>query len=162
MLSARYSQDNGEPQRSVLSVTLFTIAINGMVNTIGPSVATSLYVDDVTIYYSSRSIVTIEHRLQGAINRLTRWALEKRFSFSADKTQCVHFTRLRGLHSQTSLFLRDSALLFVPTVKFLGIILDSKLSWEPHLRWLRIKFERSLNVLKVLSSRVGLGVETGW
>jgi hypothetical protein len=51
----------------ILSVTLFAIAINGMVNAVGPSVATSLYVDYISIYYSCRSIVTIERRLQGAI-----------------------------------------------------------------------------------------------
>jgi hypothetical protein len=138
-----------------LNVTLFAIGIKGMVNAIEPFVATSLYVDDIAIYFISRSIVTIERRLQGAINRLSRWALGS----SPDKTQCVQFIRLSCLHPQLSLFLRDSALSFVPTVKFLGLILDSKLSWEPHLRWLRVKCEWPLNVLKVLSGKSW--VETG-
>jgi hypothetical protein len=56
---------------SILSVTLFAITINLMVNTVVPSVATSLYVDDIAIYYSSQSTVTIERRIQGAINRLS-------------------------------------------------------------------------------------------
>jgi hypothetical protein len=70
VLSARYPQENRVTQRTISSVTLFAIAINGMVNAVGPSVAASLYVD-IVIYYSSRSIVTIERRLQGAINRLS-------------------------------------------------------------------------------------------
>jgi hypothetical protein len=63
-------------------LTLFAIANNGLVNAVGPSITTSLYVDYVAIYYSSWSIVTIERRLHGAINRLFWWARENGFSFS--------------------------------------------------------------------------------
>jgi hypothetical protein len=150
VLYARYSQENGVPQRSMLSVTLFAIAISGMVNAVGPSVATSLY--DAAIFYSSRNTVPIERRLQGAINRLSHWALENGFSFSSQNPVCILHTD-RSLHPHPSLFLNNSALPFVPSVKFLDLFLDSKLSWEPHLRWLRVLSERSLNVLKVLSGR---------
>jgi hypothetical protein len=51
------------------------------------------------------------------------------------------------------LSLRNRVLPFVSTRKFLGLILDSKLSWEPHTRYLRVKCERSLNILGVLSGR---------
>jgi potassium voltage-gated channel Eag-related subfamily H protein 8 len=64
-ISTLYPQENGVPQGSVLSVTLFAVAINGMVNTFGPSVTASLYVD----------VVTREHQLHLAINHLLRWAL---------------------------------------------------------------------------------------
>jgi hypothetical protein len=37
-------------------------------------------------------------------------------------------------------------------VTFLGL-LDSKPSWEPHVRWLHFKFEWSLNILIVLSGQ---------
>jgi potassium voltage-gated channel Eag-related subfamily H protein 8 len=70
VLSASYSQENGVPQGLVLSFTLFSISINGLVNAVGPFVNTSLYVDDVATYCSSRSMGTIECGLQGAINRL--------------------------------------------------------------------------------------------
>jgi hypothetical protein len=36
-------------------------------------------------------------------------------------------------------------------LNFYGLVLDSKLSWEPHLRQPRASCERSLNVLCVLS-----------
>jgi hypothetical protein len=54
----------------------------------------------------------------GSYKPLSHWALENGFSFYVVKTQCVHFTRLRGLHPHPSLFLNNSALPFVPSVTF--------------------------------------------
>jgi hypothetical protein len=48
-----------------------------------------------------------------------------------------------------TLSLYNSSPPFVPAVKFVGLLLDSKLSWETHLRWHRAKCEWSLIVLKV-------------
>jgi hypothetical protein len=96
---------------------------------------------------------TIERRLQLTINRLSHWPLQSSFSFSAAKTQCVHFLRLRGVHPPPVLYLNNHALPVVPSAKFLGLVLDSKLS--PHLRQLRSPCERSLNFLRVLSWTLG-------
>jgi hypothetical protein len=92
----------------------------------------------------------LERRLQLTINRLSQWALQNGFSFSVAKTQCVHFLRLRGLHPRPVLYLSNHALPVVPSAKFLGLVLDSRLSWEPHLRKLRTSCERSLNGSRVL------------
>jgi hypothetical protein len=116
VFSALYPQGNGVTQRLVLSVTLFAVAISGMFNAVGPSVTTSLYVDDVAIYYSSWSVVTIKRQLQLAINHLSHWALQNGFSFSTARTECMHFTRLWGLHSSTSLYLNNRALPFTSEI----------------------------------------------
>lgn len=74
---------------------------------------------------------TIERRLQLAVCRLSRWAPESDISFSTAKTQCVHCTCLWDLHR------RHTLSPFVPSVKFL-CRLDSEIAWEPYLKCLRI------------------------
>jgi hypothetical protein len=76
-------QENGVPQGSVLSVTLFAIAISGMVSAVVP-VSTFIFVDDITIYHNFLSMATVRH-LQIAINRLSYWALQKGFTFFSAK-----------------------------------------------------------------------------
>ena len=40
---------------------------------------------------------------------------------------------------------------FVKEAKFLGSIWDTKLTFEPHIKYLKARCEKSLNILKVLS-----------
>lgn len=58
-----------------------------------------------------------------------------------------------GLYPHLCLSLSNITLFFVTTFKFLFLIVGSKLSWESHFRYLRMKRKRSLDVLKILSGR---------
>ena len=40
---------------------------------------------------------------------------------------------------------------FVKDAKFLGLIWDTKLTFEPHIKYLKARCQKSLNILKVLS-----------
>ena len=40
---------------------------------------------------------------------------------------------------------------FVKEAKFLGLISDTKLTFEPHIKYLKARCQKSLNILKVLS-----------
>ena len=49
----------------------------------------------------------IERQLQLAINRITTWTNKNGFSFSVDKTHCVHFCRIRGIHPDPEIFINQ-------------------------------------------------------
>jgi hypothetical protein len=55
----------GAPQGSILSVTLFVIKINTIVNCLPAGVRGSLIVDDFLLCYKSKSMRCIERVLQG-------------------------------------------------------------------------------------------------
>ena len=103
-LSNVFAQENGVPQGSVLSVTLFSIAINGIIESIPTSVQSSLYVDDLAIYCSSKYVRTAQRHLQLAINSIQHWATDNGFKFSSEKTQCVHFCRTRSCYQEPFLY----------------------------------------------------------
>ena len=90
-------------------------------------------------------MATIERQLQQN-NKIENWATSNGFKFSKSKTQCVHFCQLRKQHDDPVLHLYGSPIPVVEESKFLGILFDKKLSFIPHIKYLK-----ALNLLKVLS-----------
>ena len=150
-LSDTFGLSQGVPQGSILSTTLFNIKINSIMNCLDPKTDGSLYVDDFCMCYRSSSMRTIERHLQQCINRIENWALKNGFKFSKSKTQCVHFCQLRKIHDDPELYLYGSLIPVVDDFKFLGLIFDRKLSFIPHIKYLKAKCLKALNLLKVLS-----------
>ena len=151
-LSSAYKQEQGVPQGSILSVTLFNIKINSIVKCLNPGVDCSLYVDDFVICYRSKHMNTIERQLQQCLNKLHTWSSENGFKFSRSKTNCVHFCQMRKLHEDPKLFLNNVQIPVVEQAKFLGVIFDKKLSFIPHIKYVKSKCLKALNILKVLSN----------
>ena len=150
-LSDLQGQEEGVPQGSILSVTLFSIKINNIVKTLNPGVDCSLYVDDFLICYRSKHIHTIERQLQQCLNKIQKWALENGFKFSKTKTQCMHFCQLRRLHNDPVLKLDGVEIPVVDQYKFLGVIFDRKLSFIPHIKYLKAKCHKALQLLRVVA-----------
>ena len=147
-LSDQFEQAQGVPQGSILSTTLFNIKINNIVNCLDPKTEGSLYVDDFCICYRSKSMRTVERHLQQCLNKIENWALYNGFKFSKSKTQCVHFSQLRKLHDNPQLYLYGSFIPVVDEAKILGVIFDRKLSFIPHIKYLKAKCLKALNLLK--------------
>ena len=149
-LSDYNDQEQGVPQGGVLSTTLFSIKINDIVKCLGNLTDCSLYVDDFCICYRSKSMATIERQLQQNLNKIENWATSNGFKFSKSKTQCVHFCHLRKQHDDPVLHIYGSPIPVVEESKFLGILFDRKLSFIPHIKYLKAKCLKALNLLKVL------------
>ena len=84
-LSELHKQEQGVPQGSILSVTLFSFKINNIVKTLNPGVDCSLYVDDFLICYRSKNMHTIERRLQQNLNNIQEWATRMDLNFQSQK-----------------------------------------------------------------------------
>ena len=54
----------------------------------------------------------------------------------------------RGLHLDPQLVLDKSPIPIVEETKFLGVIFDRKLSFIPHLKYVKKKALKALNILK--------------
>ncbi|GFX28285.1 probable RNA-directed DNA polymerase from transposon X-element [Trichonephila clavipes] len=148
--SHKFIQDQGVPQGSVLSVTLFNIHMSNILQ-LPPSVRGMLYVDDLQVSCQGSDMRLIERQLQ-TVNRLVKWCDQNGHTISPSKSSCVHFCRKRNLHPDPSIHIEHIQIPVVSAVRFLGVIFDSKLTFLPHVLYLRKKCERSLNILKVLSN----------
>ena len=151
--SDEYIQHEGVPQGSVLSCTLFALAVNGLPSSIPDGVESFLYVDNFALVTASSYLASAERRLQLAVGRAHRWATAHGFKFSPQKTVAMHFTKKRGLFPPLDLSLSRDHISEVSETRFLGLILDSRLTWIPHLKYVKHKCLRSLNLLKCISKK---------
>ena len=155
-LSNAKSVDEGVPQGSVLSCTLFAIAMDTVVQKLeGTQVKTCLYVDDLTIY-ASGSFNVAQRQIQMAIRRIEKWSKETGFRFSPMKTVSMHICRHRenGIwctNNNPEISLYGSPIQFKDTHMYLGLLIDKRLKWDKHIELLRVDCQKRLNILKYLS-----------
>lgn len=150
-MSEAHDQEQGVPQGSILSVTLFSLKINNIVKCLNPGIDCSLYVDDFLICYRSKNMHTIERQLQQNLNKIQTWATQNGFKFSKSKTVCMHFCQLRKAHDDPVLTLDGTPVPVVEENKFLGVVFDKKLSFIPHIKQLKVKCQKALNLLRVVA-----------
>ena len=151
-LSDIQEQEMGVPQGSILSVTLFSIKINSLAKILNDNIEGFLYVDDFLICYRAKNINNIERQLQLCLNKIEKWAMENGFKFSSSKTLGMHFCNKRGLHPDPELKLYNFPIKIVSETKFLGLLFESKLTFLPHIKMLKYKSLKALNILKFVSS----------
>ena len=147
-----FTQEMGVPQGSVLSVTLFLIAINTVVREIRGLINISIYVDDMRISIRVARMACGVRRMQKCLDNLDLWTARSGFRFSSTKTEVVVFHRQRGLFENPNpkLYINGKPLKVVTEKKFLGVIFDHKLTWIPHLKWVKTRGITALNILKVI------------
>lgn len=72
--SSVYTMENGTPQGSPLSVTLFQIAINDIINACIKPTITILYADDILLLTRSKSINFLEWKMQETLDSIDSWS----------------------------------------------------------------------------------------
>ena len=87
---------------------------------------------------------TIERQLQLNLNKIQKWATENGFKFSKSKAVCVHFCHLRKAHNDPVLNLDGTPIPVGEENKFLGVVFDTKLSFIPHIKQLKAKYQKSV------------------
>ena len=142
----------GVPQGSVISPCLFTIMINDLFHNCAMGVKYSIYADDCAFWIGGYKIPECIQALQQTLDSIDTWSQEWGLQLSLPKTKAMIFTRRRKL-PDTPLLLNQSAIEYVTSYKFLGVIFDRGLTWKTHILSLREKCRKDLRLLSIISSQ---------
>ena len=104
-------------------------------------VETSLFADDSCIYKSGKNLDKILEVIQHNLDLLADWCERWGFRINTDKTVVVLFTH-RIDKIEKILKINDKPLRVVKTVKFLGLIFDTKLTWNAHINYIEEKCKK--------------------
>ena len=89
---------------------------------------------------------TIERHLQQNLNKIEHWATNNGLNFPSQKHSVYSFVSCENNMMILFLHYMDHLFLLV-----LGLIFGKKLSFIPHIKYLKARCLKSLNILKVLS-----------
>ena len=108
--------ENGIPQGSVLSVTLFLIAINTVLYDINTNIKFALYCDDLDIFTTNKNLQNAKENLPDTLYQLEKWSDETGFMFSPEKTIAMAFTRKRKILTYPNLYINNKLMNAVPVL----------------------------------------------
>uniref|UniRef100_A0A1Y1K8S0 Reverse transcriptase domain-containing protein n=1 Tax=Photinus pyralis TaxID=7054 RepID=A0A1Y1K8S0_PHOPY len=138
----------GVPQGGVLSPLLYLIYVRDITEGVPKTVTISQFVDDIVMYCSYGNVEKFKSLVQKAVN-ITNANLGKiGLGFEPDKTAFLHINCKKIKPGETVLNLcgKDSC----ESIRFLGIVIDYKLSFIPHLNSVVAKCATRSNILKFL------------
>ena len=150
--STRYTIKAGVPQGSDIAPFLFSIFTHDI-----PKTYTSLgtYADDTLIIASHKNHVIASEMIQNHLNMISLWANRWKIKINESKSVQVTFS-LRNLDAPPVTINN----LLIPTaneVKYLGLILDKRLTWCPHIKHKRKTVNSRLHILRpLLKSKLSL------
>ena len=149
--SDTHSLQNGLPQGSCISPTLFNIMINDLFDTVPPNIAYSLFADDCAIWCTDHDSEHSIPRLQRALNSIEVWSKKNGFIFSPTKSAVVTFSKNNRMRQASQLQLSGSIIPRLNSFKFLGIVLDARLSMNKHVEYIKSKCVKRLNLVRCLA-----------
>jgi hypothetical protein len=132
-------------QGGVLSPLLWCLVVDDLIarlNTGG--VYCQGYADDICLLAGGKFPNMVSELMQGALYTVERWCDEVGLSVNPGKTDLVVFTKKRKLNGFFELLLLGVTLHCSESVRYLGVPLDSRLTWREHVNNKLAKAENSL------------------
>lgn len=142
----------GCPQGGVLSPLLWSLTVDELLERLTEShFEVQGYADDLVIMVRGFCQMTISDRIQGALNTVIKWCKENFLSVNPDKTIIVPFTKRTKLDKLSTPKVNGKAIGFSNEVKYLGVTIDQKLTWNSHIDNITQKAKMSLGISRRLA-----------
>lgn len=155
-LSQKLCVPAGVPQGSVLGPLLYNIYTADFPQL--PNCESAIYADDTAIFSSDVLSFCIETNLQSALNILDSYYTKWKIQINASKTQAIFFSRKRKscFLPSNNLMLNNTNIIWGTSVKYLGIHLDKRLTFNEHVQKTILKVNKTIKILYPLINRKSL------
>jgi hypothetical protein len=116
------------------------------------------FADDLLIAVKAATVAEVENFTNMEMSKNTQWSEENKFHFNVKKSKVMLISRRRKERKAIVMYLNNNHLEQVDKIKYLGIIIDSKLKFSEHIKYVT---DRSTKLIIALfkSARIAWGLK---
>ena len=136
------------PQGSILGPLLFIIYVNNIYQ-VSEKCSTILFADDTNIFFTGRNANLLKDIICQELKEFYTWFSANKFSLNISKTNFIVFDKTKGIVNNLpfDISIDWNYLKRVHNTTFLGVIIDSGLTWNNHVKAISTKIARGVGIL---------------
>ena len=141
------------PQGSVLGPLLFLLYVNDIRRS-PTKLAFYLFADDTNLLYADKSLRTLEPVVNSESHKVNEWLTANKLTLNIKKSNFIIFhPHQKKIDYQVNLRIFDNdSETFLPlekksNVKYLGVLIDSNLSWKYHIEHITSKIRKTVGII---------------
>ena len=110
-----------------------------------------LFADDTNIFYTGHDMYELQTLISNELDNFHHWFSSNKLSLNIEKTNYVVFSNRRNVnHDNCHISMNSNYLQKADHVKFLGVYIDSNLSWNNHIHFVATTIAKGIGILSKL------------
>ena len=133
--------DFGVPQGSILGPLLFLIFINDLPE--ATNFFIRLFADDTFLCSQNNDILRLENEVNFELQKVYVWLASNKLTLNIKKSKFMFFSNKKKVNHEMNIKINGNKLEKCDNYKYLGVIFDNNLSWQPHIEYICGKISKA-------------------